>query len=78
MNTTLLEQYHNQSTQVKTQIDQFRKSPVQLSKIHKVGRTFLYEGNLVTNSALKDLLNVFSIKNGFLFNDHCLILRMIE
>jgi len=70
MNTSLLEQYHNQSTQVKTQIDQFRKSPIQLSKIHKVGRTFLYEGNLVTNSALKDLLNVFSIKNDLVEEIH--------
>ena len=63
MNTILLEQFQNQSTDVKNQIDQFRKIPVQLSKINKSGRVFLYEGQQVRTSALNDLLNFFSVKN---------------
>lgn len=66
MNSTLLEQFQEQSTVVKNQIDLFCKSPVQLSKINKSGRTFLYEGQRVRMSALNDLFNIFSIKNELL------------
>jgi hypothetical protein len=70
MNTILLEQFQNQSTDVKNQIDQFRKIPVQLSKINKSGRVFLYEGQQVRTSALNDLLNFFSVKNDLLREIH--------
>ena len=66
MNIELLEEFHNKSTLVKDQINQFRKTPVQLSKINKSGRVFLYEGQQVRTSALNDLLNIFSIKNDLL------------
>lgn len=70
MNTTLIEQFHNKSVSVKEQINQFRKTPIQLSKINKSGNVFLYEGHRVKTSALNDLLNIFSIKNDLLGEIH--------
>jgi hypothetical protein len=70
MNTTLLEQFHERSVDVKKEIDNFRKVPVQLSKINKSGRVFLYEGRRISASALNDLLNIFSIKNDLLGEIH--------
>jgi len=70
MNTVLLEQFHNQSVSVKEQINFFYKVPVQLFKINKTGKVFLYEGQRVRTSALNDLLNIFSIKNDLLGEIH--------
>lgn len=70
MNTILLDQFHNQSIEVKERINQFRKIPVQLSKINKSGKTFLYDGQRMRTSALNDLLNIFSIKNDLLGEIH--------
>jgi hypothetical protein len=70
VNTTLLEQFHNKSIDVKNEIDNFRKTPIQLSKINKSGRVFLYEDRCIRTPALKDLFNIFSIKNDLLGEIH--------
>jgi len=70
MNTTLLDQYHQKSVEVKNQIDLFRKAPVQLSRINKTGSSFLHDGRIVRKSALNDLLNIFSIKSDLVQEIH--------
>lgn len=42
------------------------KVPVQLSKIQKKGTQFFYEDNLVSESALNDLLRILSIRNNLI------------
>jgi hypothetical protein len=62
MDNTLLTRFEEFSNQTKNTINLFRKTPVQLSNINKVGRRFLCDGTVVKTSAINDLMNIFSIK----------------
>ena len=70
MSANLVENYLLKSATIKDEINKFRKVPIQLSKINKSGRTFFYENINIKNSALSDLLNIFSIKNDLLSEIH--------
>jgi hypothetical protein len=62
MNTQLLQDFETKSTVINQQIDNYRKTPVLLSNIRKSGQKFFYGQTPVAETALKDLLNIFSIK----------------
>lgn len=70
MSNSSLEQFNEQTNQIQEQINLFHKTPVQLSKINKTGRIFLYEGKSIQTSALRDLLNILSIKSDLLREIH--------
>jgi len=63
MNTQLIERFEQQANSVKQAMSYYRKQPIKLTDIRKVGNTFYAGSNPVRTSALNDLLNVFSIKN---------------
>ena len=62
MNTQLLQDFETKAAVVNQQIDTYRKTPVHLSNIRKSGQNFYYGQTPVAETALKDLLNIFSIK----------------
>jgi len=63
MNTQLIEQFEQKANTVTQQMSYYRKHPTRLTDIRKVGNTFYAGSRPVRTSALKDLLNIFSIKN---------------
>lgn len=63
MNTQLVERFEQQASNVTTAMSYFRKHPVKLTDIRKVGNTFYAGDKPVRTSALNDLLNIFSIKS---------------
>jgi len=62
MNTTLLDTFDEQATKVKDIVSSYNKVPATLSQIRKSGKNFYYGQHQVEVSALKDLLNIFSVK----------------
>jgi hypothetical protein len=62
MNTTLLETYDEQADKVRDIVSNYNKVPATLSQIRKSGKNFYYGQTQVETTALKDLLNIFSIK----------------
>ena len=62
MNTQLLQDFESKSAIVNQQINSYRKTPVQLGEIRKSGQSFYYGQTPVAETALKDLLNIFSVK----------------
>jgi hypothetical protein len=64
MNTQLIDRFEQLAENVNLSIANYRKVPVRLTDIKKNSNTFYTNGNMqVRNSALKDLLNIFSIKS---------------
>jgi len=61
--STLLDTYNQQAQNISAEVNTYRKSPVRLSEVQKTGRQFSCGDALVTDTALKDLFNLFSIKN---------------
>jgi hypothetical protein len=62
MNTQLLQDFESKASIVNEQISTYRKTPVHLSNVRKSGQKFFYGQTPVADTALKDLLNIFSIK----------------
>lgn len=62
MNTQLLQDFEAKSSIVSQQISNYRKTPVQLGDVRKSGQKFFYGQTPVAETALKDLLNIFSVK----------------
>jgi hypothetical protein len=62
MNTQLLQDFESKTAVVNQQISEYRKTPVQLGEVRKSGQSFYYGQTPVAETALKDLLNIFSIK----------------
>jgi hypothetical protein len=62
--STLLDTYNSQAQNISAEVNAYRKSPVRLSEVQKTGRQFSCGNATVTDTALKDLLNLLSIKNG--------------
>lgn len=60
--STLLETYDNQAHNLSTAINAYRKAPVRLSGVQKTGNRFSCGDSEVTPTAIKDLFNLFSIK----------------
>lgn len=64
MNTQLIDRFEQLASNVKLSMANYRKVPVQLTDIKKNASNFYTDGNMkIRNTALKDLLNIFSIKN---------------
>lgn len=63
MSAQLLEDYNNKVNTVRPMFKDYTKTPVHLSAIRKSGQSFLWGDNKVEDTALKDLLNIFSIKD---------------
>jgi hypothetical protein len=70
VNSSLLDTYLSSTQPVRSQIRQFKRTPISLSRINKSGKNFFYDGKVVQTSALNDLLNIFSIKNDILREIH--------
>lgn len=51
---------------INDEIRKYKKTPVKLSEIRKVGANFYSGTTMINNTALNDLLNIFSIKNDLL------------
>lgn len=66
MSTQLIQDYNSKVNTVRPMIQGYTKTPVTLSSIRKTGKNFFWNNDKVEESALKDLLNVFSIKNSLL------------
>ncbi len=66
MNATLTKAFDLQAGHVRSTVEHYRKEPVQLSKIEKTQDNFEYNGVMVGNEALKDLLNIFSVKQNLI------------
>lgn len=49
--------------EIRPTIQKYKKTPIRLSNIHKKENNFFYEEKSLTNAALKDLLNILSIKS---------------
>lgn len=62
MNTQLLQDFENKANTARIQFNKYRKVPVNLQDIRKSGTTFYHGQAPVAETALKDLLNIFSIK----------------
>ena len=63
MNTQLIDRFEQQAKNVTQAISYYKKTPVKLTDIRKVGNTFYSGSTPVRTTALRDLLNIFSIKN---------------
>ena len=63
MNTTLLDKFEKNATNVLDIVKDYRKTPANLANVRKSGPNFYYENSQVEVTALKDLLNIFSIKD---------------
>lgn len=66
MNATLVQEYDKRTAGLREVISNYNKEPVQLSRIDKSKDCFEYEGRMVGHNALKDLLNIFSIKQNLI------------
>ena len=62
--SALLEQYDQKVSTLTTTVQEYRKAPVRLSRVQKTGHQFSCDNSAVTDTAMKDLLNIFSIKRG--------------
>jgi len=62
--STLLDTYNSQAQRISTEVNAYRRTPVRLSEVQKTGRQFSSGNALVTDTALKDLFGILSIKNG--------------
>lgn len=62
--STLLETYDNQAHNISATLDTYRKAPVRLSEVQKTGSRFSCGNSQVSDTAMKDLFNLFSIKRG--------------
>lgn len=60
--STTLNTFDQLATNVRQSYNSYQKEPVQLSRVNKHRTHFECEGNRVSNTALKDLLNIFSVK----------------
>jgi hypothetical protein len=58
-----MDRFEQQAESVTRMISNYRKVPVKLTDIRKVGNTFYSGTHPVRNTAMNDLLNIFSIKN---------------
>jgi len=66
MNNTLIESFEQKAVAVSNAISHYRKTPVRLADIKKVGSNFYNGTTMIDSTALNDLLNIFSIKNDLL------------
>lgn len=62
--STLLETYDNQAQNISATLSTYRKAPVRLSEVQKTGSRFSCGNSQVSDTAMKDLFNIFSIKRG--------------
>jgi hypothetical protein len=66
MNNQLLQDFNTSIGTIRPTIQEYTKTPIKLSTITKTGKAFYWENNIVEETALKDLLNILSIKNTLL------------
>lgn len=66
MNATLVQEYDKRAEGLRSVISNYSKEPVQLSRIDKSNDQFEYNGVEVGHNALKDLLNIFSVKQNLI------------
>ena len=66
MNATLTQEFDQRAVVMRDTIGNYNKQPVQLSRIDKSEDHFECNGAIVGNNALKDLLNIFSIKQNLI------------
>ena len=63
MSSQLLQNFNSSVNSIRPIIQSYSKVPVRLSSIRKTGRTFSWNDNNIEDTALKDLLNIFSVKD---------------
>ena len=66
MNEQLLQDFNSNVNTIRPIIQEYTKTPIKLSSINKTGKMFNWGDSVVEETALRDLLNILSIKNTLL------------